>query len=438
MSLYLRAQGYYHYKFTIGGKQYSGNTNTTVKREAKAFEDKLKADIKSSIRLGVKLKRTANPHVKETIPLGDVWGVFQEEAPAKMTRQPSEKKWKYKQSCWSDFICYLKAKHPKVKTLKDLNEDCVVKYVNHLKEKGRFNKYVASGSDTKKGYTAELVKLAPSTINEYITQLKQIIDILLSKSGLVSNPFAKVSKCQNRKVKREVFTKDEITSMYSFINQTLPIEEYTSNDAQLDQLINRALVIIGLNTGLDRQSIALLKWEYIDKEYAVITMTRGKTGEKLSIPISRELRVYLRSLHHINQFVCPQLAEMYIQNSNGVSLRFKKMLKHLGIKGNSSVTGRTREVSVKDIHSLRHTFCYNHGIKGTPIRVIQSMTGHMSKGMTESYTLHETEESKRLAIDSISNEYVYSSMTKDELVQVIKDMNSDTWSNLKDKVLAKR
>ena len=78
------------------------------------------------------------------------------------------------------------------------------------------------------------------------------------------------------------------------------------------------------------------------------------------------------------------------------------MLKHLEIDSLKSFAGRSRQTSVKDIHSLRHTFCYLHGVQGTPLVTLQSMVGHMDKRMTEAYMMHQTEELKREAIENFS------------------------------------
>ena len=78
------------------------------------------------------------------------------------------------------------------------------------------------------------------------------------------------------------------------------------------------------------------------------------------------------------------------------------MLSHLEIDSLKSHAGRSRRTSVKDIHSLRHTFCYLHGIQGTPLVTLQSMVGHMDKRMTEAYMMHQTEELKRDAIDKFA------------------------------------
>lgn len=75
------------------------------------------------------------------------------------------------------------------------------------------------------------------------------------------------------------------------------------------------------------------------------------------------------------------------------------MLKKLNIDSQSQIEGRIRKISRKDIHSLRHTFCFLHAMKLTPLPVIQLMVGHMSKEMTQQYISHANEQAKKVAQD---------------------------------------
>jgi len=58
------------------------------------------------------------------------------------------------------------------------------------------------------------------------------------------------------------------------------------------------------------------------------------------------------------------------------------------------VPGRTRTVSVKDVHSLRHTFCYFAGVHGIPLSIVQSIVGHMTPEMTRHYQSHADRKTK--------------------------------------------
>ena len=61
----------------------------------------------------------------------------------------------------------------------------------------------------------------------------------------------------------------------------------------------------------------------------------------------------------------------------------------------SKPAGRDRAVSVKDLHSCRHTFCYYAGLFGIPLNVVQGIVGHLTPEMTKHYSNHASLEAKR-------------------------------------------
>ena len=65
------------------------------------------------------------------------------------------------------------------------------------------------------------------------------------------------------------------------------------------------------------------------------------------------------------------------------------------LAGCSSTSGRSRAVSVKDLHSCRHTFCYYAGLYGIPLTIVQSIVGHMTPEMTKHYSAHASLSAKR-------------------------------------------
>ncbi len=85
-----------------------------------------------------------------------------------------------------------------------------------------------------------------------------------------------------------------------------------------------------------------------------------------------------------------------------MSYRIKQFLEWLGIQTTRKPKGRTRAVSVKDLHSCRHTFCYYAGLAGIPLAVVQSIVGHMTPAMTEHYSAHASMEDKRRGMERLS------------------------------------
>ena len=98
-------------------------------------------------------------------------------------------------------------------------------------------------------------------------------------------------------------------------------------------------------------------------------------------------------------YVLPLHAKLYQENRTGVSYRIKQFLDGLGIITTNQVGGRSRVVSIKDLHSCRHSFCYYAGMYGIPLSVVQSIVGHMSPEMTKHYSAHATREAKRAKME---------------------------------------
>ena len=109
-------------------------------------------------------------------------------------------------------------------------------------------------------------------------------------------------------------------------------------------------------------------------------------------PLSR----YLAKLARGGDFVHPELAAMYKANKSGISYRVRKFLEAepLMFKTTKKIEGRDRAVSVLDVHSLRHTFCYLCGVYNVPMSIVQSVVGHMDEGMTRQYMAHVSDQDK--------------------------------------------
>jgi len=179
---------------------------------------------------------------------------------------------------------------------------------------------------------------------------------------------------------REAFTQDEII----LIRDNL--DDFT-----------RPLFTLAMMTALREGDICLLRWSDIDFSENVIRRRMNKTGHVVEIPIDNDLRGYLaqQKTPDASEYVFPSHAVMYRSNASGVSYRVKQFLERIGIKSTCIPEGRQRAISVKDLHSCRHTFCYYAGLRGIPLSVVQSIVGHMSPEMTKHYSAHATLEAKR-------------------------------------------
>ena len=91
------------------------------------------------------------------------------------------------------------------------------------------------------------------------------------------------------------------------------------------------------------------------------------------------------------------------EEASGISYRVKSFLESLGITTTKLGRGRVRATSVKDVHSLRHTFAYLAGCYQIPLPVVQSILGHMSPEMTKHYQAHADREAKEKYLAKLPN-----------------------------------
>ena len=158
-----------------------------------------------------------------------------------------------------------------------------------------------------------------------------------------------------------------------------------------------AIFKVGFFTAFREGDIATFRWSDIIWEREIIRRKLIKTGVVVEVPIMAPLAEFLREQAGKDPvYVLPEHAAMYLENPSGISYRVKKFLEEkCGIVTTRRIEGRSRALSIKDVHSLRHTFCYFAGLAGIPLVIVQSIVGHMTPEMTAHYTAHADIKAKR-------------------------------------------
>lgn len=143
-----------------------------------------------------------------------------------------------------------------------------------------------------------------------------------------------------------------------------------------------------------------MKWNEFDWASGYLRTSRRKTGVRITLPLLPELVEYLRTLPRTGEYVLPEHAALYLRSPASVSERVKAFLHSLGIVTTVEVPGR-RKVSIKDLHSMRHVFCYRAKRAGIPESVIMKFVGHAVLAMTQHYASHDTDEELRQEIKKL-------------------------------------
>ena len=385
--------GTWYYEFMIQGKRYFGTCeDCKCRRDAEAFERTMRA--KALQGAGLKSVKALYETFREDLTGGkrislDEAFTLAEQKPR--PRVPSEKHAGTKRTIWGDFLAFMKGEHPDVKNLTDVTDAHAQEYIALLQKTGRYDKSITySRGVGKKSRTITRLKaegaLSARSLHLYQMVCAEVFSLLAKDAGLQDNPFASVRRAKSDAETREAFTLEELKLIFDNLDG-----------------FTRPLFMMAVWTGLREGDICTLKWSEVDLLHRLITRKTRKTGATVQIPISNKLYTLLAATPRADsEYVFPEHAQMYLTNSSGVSYRIKQFLEGLGIQTTRKPEGRTRAISVKDLHSCRHTFCYYAGLAGIPLAVVQSIVGHMSPAMTAHYSAHASIEDKRRGMERLA------------------------------------
>ncbi len=376
----------YHYAFAQDGKRYRGVCEgCTTKREAEEYEKTIRKHVQEAA--AKKDVKQLIEHFREELTGSKdilIAEAYERSLEKPKKRIPSEKLICAKRSYWMDFVAFLSEHYPEIQKLSEVHPFHAETYIQYIRQNGRFNKTVTyCGSVITKERSYQLKsELSPQTINTYQRVLTEVFQLLARDAGIVENPFASIPRLKKEAETREAFSEEELV----IIRDNL--DDFT-----------RPLFTIAIATALREGDICTLKWSDIDFKRDLIIKRMRKTDNMVKIPIMPPLRIFLLQLRpesSESEYVLPQHAEMYLNNSSGVSYRIKQFLENkCNIVTTKKLEGRARAVSVKDLHSCRHTFCYYAGLYGIPLSIVQSIVGHMTPEMTKHYSAHASLSAKR-------------------------------------------
>ena len=380
----------YHYKFMKSGKMYFGVCEGCTDREsAEKYERSIKD--KATVLAQQKSVKALVENFREELQGGDKIPLKRAFALVmkKPTRKPMSKKQEgSKRARFEDFVSFVNDEHPDVKYLHQVTRSIAESYIGYIRQNGRWNKQIISPTGN---YVSKHSQLSSTTVNRSLEELRSIFATLARDANLTENPFDDITPAVETPEPREAFTEAELELI---LKEAPPFI--------------RAIFIVGFFTAFREGDIATLRWSDVLFEKGIIRRklikTQHSSGAIVEVPIMPPLREFLKEqTGKDTEYVLPEHAKMYLENPTGISYRVKKFLESIGIQTTKRVAGRTRASSVRDVHSLRHTFCYFAGVAGIPLVVVQSIVGHMTPEMTEHYTRHADLNTKRAKMALLPN-----------------------------------
>ena len=237
--------------------------------------------------------------------------------------------------------------------------------------------------------------LAPKTVRDIITKLKEIINFYEEEHN---------TKLNIKKMSLTKMNKKEIQILSNKEKQKL--EKYCIEQNSLKSLG----ILICLNTGLRIGEVCALRWENIDfeskkihiektieriyskeenKTIVIIDTPKSITSVR-TIPINSKLYNILKQIRGKSKktdFVLTGSSEHYVEPRN-YQYHFKEILKRSKVKKYK-------------FHTLRHTFATNCIEAGMDIKSLSEILGHADVSITLNIYVHSSDKAKRKYLEKI-------------------------------------
>ena len=375
---------YWYYKFQLNGTAYRFSTGKKKKAEAQEVLRRKLEEVGGQVRIDgiaeellAALRGLPSPEQdvarhsvvrrileaqNNKVEVTDAWKAW---LGSPRRRNPGRNTLAGYDAIWRRFKSWLISSHPDIRFLHETDANIAEGYAANL-----------WGS----GITAR-------TYNAHVGFLKSMFNVLAGHAGLRENPWADLPRMSGRTESRRRLTAQELERIILDARGNL-----------------RAILLVGIYTGMRLGDVCLLKWSCIDLQGAVIDYVPLKTrntGKSIRVPIHPVLASTLDFAAKISEseYVFPVEAETYVRDRRAAALSIRRHFEACGITTTerSSDSHRRRAIARAGFHSLRHSFVSLCAAGGVPQVALMELVGHGSPAMTRLYS-HAGEDQKRKAI----------------------------------------
>ena len=215
--------------------------------------------------------------------------------------------------------------------------------------------------------------VAPKTAVVDIKTLNVAFNRAERYSVILKNPVTAVELPKVESSERDIFTPEQVAKLLQAVGHK---DEWFT------------LILLGYFTGQRLGDCVTLEWKQVDMKNHLIHFKQGKTGKKVTVPMTEDLDEHLQFLTEFidSKFVCPELAERGSGGAHGLSESFGRIVKRAGIDS-QRVKGKGKIYFNRlSFHSLRHSFNSTMAEAGVSQETRMKLTGHSSILMNDRYT----------------------------------------------------
>ena len=234
-------------------------------------------------------------------------------------------------------------------------------------------------------YAAHLTALYSGvTFNKHLMFLKVLCRVLCED---LPNPFIKIKNKPVDSISHKPLSPEQIKAVLGKANGEL-----------------HTLLLVGTYTALRLGDACQLKWEQVDLEKGLITVTPSKTAsrshKRVVIPIHPQLRDTLSTMFHKSDFVLPYIQWRYSNDRSSISKKIRLAMEAAGIVTQGTDGDRTGVVY--SYHSFRYSMGQALVSSGYTVDQVGFILGHTSNAMSRHYS-SITDAVRDSAIHSLPN-----------------------------------
>lgn len=186
----------------------------------------------------------------------------------------------------------------------------------------------------------------------------------------------------------EVWSSEEIERLLSVIDTANPVGRR-----------NYAIFLILVRTGLRISDVLRLRFSNIDWKSNCITLFQQKTGNALSLPISKEIGLaiisYLQDGRPVSTseyiFLSQTAPFQPLAEHNNFNSEMRKYMRRAGIA--------LPEKKHAGVHAIRHSFATNMLKQGASVQDISQILGHSNINVTETYLRVDIEQMRLCSLN---------------------------------------
>lgn len=256
----------------------------------------------------------------------------------------------------TQFLEYLKSKHPSLKQITSVQTRHLESFITHLSQQGQDSRSIARKTSA----------------------LRQLFKFGCLELGLGSNPAENLASPKLTRSLPKALTQPETEKLLSALEPGLPYLK--SKFAQALQARDRAMLVLLYATGLRVSELTGLTPHNIDLHQGYLRV-RGKGQKERIVPFAPYAGEQLRTYIDQHRLLLTPRGDALFVNHQGSQLTrqgFWKLLKEL-----TRMAGIRKSVSP---HVLRHSFATHLLEGGMNLRGLQMLLGHSDLSTTQIYT----------------------------------------------------